>query len=106
MTFLYAPATLQYYFNALDSELTFAPAVQQVPLLMRAWRLHAALPCMALANLVRGAAKPAAQNLEWRAAPSRSHPRQFTHRVFGLPPQQFYSRHIVMLQARRGAAAG
>lgn len=30
MTFLFAPAALQRYFTAPDSELTFAPAVQQV----------------------------------------------------------------------------
>ena len=31
MTFVFAPATLHHYFTAPDAQLTFAPAVQQVP---------------------------------------------------------------------------
>ena len=85
MTFVFAPATLQHYFTCPDGELTFAPAVQQVR--------RCQTPASTLGRL---SARPPAPTRS--CPPSRS---QFTHRVFGLPPRHFYSRHLTMLETLR-----
>ena len=98
MTFVFAPATLCHYFTAPDTQLTFAPAVQQARTLTgSASLLPASMHSLSSLQHIQQSISAS----EWpNCLPARlSACPQFTHRVFGLPPRHFYSRHLHMLQA-------